>query len=135
MSARDEVLECAGAVISAWRETLLDSVPAGLEESIVDLRAAVERMNQQAYARASDPKTSHQGPCSYRMNQSRSDVLKTLKLRPLTDLELVQAMSDKMSASGARSRRAELVRMGLVKNSGTRRRCSSGRLHSVWEVV
>mgnify|MGYP001278623252 CR=1 len=135
MSARDEVLECAGAVISAWRETLLDSVPAGLEESIVDLRAAVERMNEESHARATDPETSKQGPVSYRMNQSRSDVLRTLRLRPLTDIELVSAMSPKMSASGARSRRAELVRMGLVKDTGKRRRSSTGRLHAVWEVV
>ena len=135
MSARNEVLEQAGAVIAAWRDTPLDSVPANLETSLVDLRAAVERMNQHAHSRATDPETSRQGPCSYRMNQSRSDVLKTIRLRPLTDIELVQAVSDKMSASGARTRRAELVRMGLVKDSGKRRKSDSKRSHVVWEAV
>ena len=135
MSARNKVLECAGAVLSAWRSNPLDSVPANLETALVDLRASVERMNEEPHSRATDPETSKQGPCSYRMNQSRSDVLRMLRLRPLTDIELVAAMSPKMSASGARSRRAELVRMGLVKDSGKRRKASSGRLHAVWEVV
>ena len=135
MSARNDVLERAGAVISAWRDTPLDSLPASLESAIVNLRAAIGRMNQNPYSRATDPKTSKQGPSSYRMNQSRSDVLKTIKLRPLTDIELVQAVSDKMSASGARTRRAELVRMGLVKDSGKRRKSDSKRSHVVWEAV
>jgi len=135
MSARDKVLEQAGSVIAAWRRTPADLIPSHLESAISDLRNAVELMNQESYSRISNPETSSQGPKMPRLNQSRRQVLMTLRLRPLTDIELVQAMDSKMSASGARSRRAELVRMGLVQDSGKRRKSSSGRTHVVWQVV
>ncbi|QDP57201.1 MAG: hypothetical protein Unbinned7015contig1001_38 [Prokaryotic dsDNA virus sp.] len=135
MSARDKVLEQAGSVISAWRRTPTDLIPSHLESAIADLRNAVELMNQESYSRSSNPETSSQGPKMPRLNQSRRQVLMTLRLRPLTDIELVQAMDSKMSASGARSRRSELVRMGLVQDSGKRRKSSSGRTHVVWQVV
>jgi hypothetical protein len=39
------------------------------------------------------------------------------------------------SESGLRTRRSELVRRGLVRNSGERRRLVSGRMATVWEAT
>lgn len=135
MSPRDTVLMQAGAVVQAWRRTMSSSLPSHLEDAIQALNAAIQNMNAEARSRHSDPDTSRQVPDSLRMIKSRSDVLKTLSRRPLTDIELVQAMSSKMSPSGTRTRRSELVRMGLVKDSGRRKPGPTGRSHIVWEVV
>jgi len=135
MSPRDKVLIQAGAVVQAWRRCMSTSLPQGLDSSIQALRDAIEHMNSQAKARASDPETSRQGPSSLHMNETRSRILKTLQSRPLTDLELVQAMDGRLSASSIRSRRAELVVMGLVRDSGNRRRSKNGRLHTVWQTT
>jgi predicted ArsR family transcriptional regulator len=48
----------------------------------------------------------------------------------LTDEELV--LKADVSPSGARGRRSELVKMGLVENSGTFRRTGRGRKAAVW---
>lgn len=42
--------------------------------------------------------------------------------------------SGEISPSGARSRRAELVTMGLVKDSGRRTKTASGRDSVIWEA-
>jgi len=135
MSARSRVLDCAGAVISQWRQAGLTSLPDGLEQAIQSLNDAVQEMCSSPHARSTDPHTSRQGPSEVRMRQSHHDVLKVLALRPLTDIELTQAVSEKMSPSGARTRRAELVRMGLVEASGRRRRSANGREHTVWQRI
>lgn len=135
MSPRDKVLMQAGSVVEAWRRTMSSSLPSYLEDAIQALNTAIQNMNAEARSRHSDPDTSRQGPDSLRMTENRSSVLKTLSRRPLTDIELVQAMSSRMSASGARTRRSELVRMGLVKDSGRRKPGPTGRSHIVWEVV
>jgi hypothetical protein len=134
MSPRDKVLMHAGAVVQAWRRTM-SNLPDHMEDAIQALRQSIDDMNSESRSRCLDPETSRQGPESLRMTENRSSVLKTLSLRPLTDIELVQAMSSRMSASGARTRRSELVRMGLVKDSGRRKSGPTGRSHIVWEVV
>jgi hypothetical protein len=58
--------------------------------------------------------------------------LALLRQRPRTDEQLVACLSGQMSASGARTRRAELVRAGLVRDSGERRLNSSGRKVILW---
>ena len=135
MSPRDKVLMQAGAVVQAWRRTMSSSLPPSLEDAIQALNTAINNMTADAKSRHSSPDTSRQGPDPLRMTENRSSVLKTLSRRPLTDIELVQAMSSKMSPSGTRTRRSELVRMGLVKDSGRRKPGPTGRTHIVWEVV
>ena len=132
MSGRDRVLERAGAVVAAWKRMLV-VLPDDLEDAIIELKHAIEDMNATPKARKTDPETSNQGPTTLRMTRNRLEVLALLRQRARTDEELVAALSGQMSASGARTRRAELVRVGLVIDSGERRRGSTGRMHTVWQ--
>lgn len=135
MSPRDKVLAQAGVVVTAWRSTMSSTIPEHLEDEIRALQSSIEGMVSEARSRAGDPETSKQGPKPLAMSRGRKKVLDVLQVRPLTDVELVQAMSSQMSASGVRTRRSELVRMGLVRDSGKRRRSATGRTHVVWQAV
>lgn len=52
---------------------------------------------------------------------------------PMTDEQIQHALS--MNPSTERPRRVELVRSGLVRDSGQRAKTSSGRLATVWVAV
>lgn len=57
---------------------------------------------------------------------------------PLTDEEIARALVEyrfHVSPSGARTRRAELVVLGRVRDSGKRGKTASGRTCIVWELV
>lgn len=131
MSARDDVLASAGNVVAAWRRERA-FIPEQLEDEIIGLMRAIDAMNADAHTRNTDPNTSRQGPNKVRIAGHRLDVLALLRERPLTDEQLVACLSGQMSASGARTRRAELVRAGFVRDSGDRRLNSSGRKVIVW---
>lgn len=89
-------------------------------------------------ARRTDPKTSHDAAESVRdVTATQEYVLRALR-RPRTDPELLEAYrkfkrAPRASESGVRSRRAELVRRGLVRDSGRRIVLESGRAAIVWE--
>jgi len=92
----------------------------------------------QAHARNADPVTSHQAAESVtNMRTLHSLILGVLvSAGPLTDEGIAENFSYAMfSPSGLRSRRAELVRMGLVRDSGERKLTRSGRKTIVWEAV
>jgi hypothetical protein len=131
MSARDDVFAAAGKVVAAWRRERL-FIPEQLEDEIIELMRAIEAMNAEPHARNTDPDTSRQGPKTVRIAGHRLEVLALLRQRPRTDEQLVACLSGQMSASGARTRRAELVRAGLVRDSGERRLNSSGRKVILW---
>jgi hypothetical protein len=90
-----------------------------------------------ARARNTDPMTSHLAAESVRdVTKTQEYVLRALR-RARTDVELVEAYQNmktapRASESGIRSRRAELVRRGLVLDTGKRVRLSSGRYAIVW---
>lgn len=93
-------------------------------------------------ARTSDPTTSFEAAGSVRnITETQSNILLLLTL-PMTDDELVDAFDRFASSngwklaspSGIRSRRAELVAAGLVKDTGERRKSWSGRQSIVWTV-
>lgn len=134
MSPRSKVLAQAGQVVQAWRLSMSTPLPPQLDDAIHSLKCAIDEMNAEARSRALDPETSRQGPTPLTMNKTRQIVLDVLKVRPLTDTELVAALRGRMSDSGARTRRAELVRMGKVRDSGRRLRSPSGRMNVVWAV-
>jgi len=70
----------------------------------------------------------------------RQNIYMILKSKPMVDWDMIdkyrtRKRAPKASTSGLRSRRAELVRMGLVKDSGKRIKLRSGRYSIVWEAV
>lgn len=92
-----------------------------------------------AVARATDPETSHEAAASVEdVRESQRMVHQMLDgLGPQTDEVLVShagMIGLPISPSGVRSRRAELVRLGLVEDSGKRERLASGRRAIVWQV-
>lgn len=95
------------------------------------------------HARTTDPRTSHEAAASVSNVTETQQNIYTLLVFPMTDDELVDAY-DRMagsngwklaSPSGIRSRRAELVDLGLVKDTGERRKSWSGRQAIVWMAV
>ena len=94
-----------------------------------------------AHARRTDPHTSHEAAASVtRIRESQRFILSVLQqCGPMVDEVLVkqacnQQKGRNMSVSGIRTRRSELVRLGLVRNSG-KRRLPSGRLSIIWRAV
>ena len=53
---------------------------------------------------------------------------------PSTDEEIYAVITG-ISPSGARSRRAELVRGGLIEPTGNTKKLSSGRLGTIWQAT
>jgi len=94
-----------------------------------------------ARARASDPWTSHaaaQSLESDKIRQSQEAVLSFLRRHGgMDDSSLVKLYSGspQQSPSGLRTRRAELVEKGLVRDSGKTVTLPSGRRAIVWESV
>jgi len=93
-----------------------------------------------ARARRTDPKTSHDAAESVKdVTLTQSFILKILAKKPRTDVELVELFgnyktSPNASESGIRSRRAELVQAGFVKDTTIRKQLPSGRWAIVWGI-
>jgi hypothetical protein len=91
-----------------------------------------------AHARTTDPQTSHEAAAKVKdTNLTQFYIWLALK-RPATDVELVERYNNdrqapRASESGIRSRRAELVEMGMVEDSGLRQKLASGRNAIVWK--
>jgi hypothetical protein len=93
-------------------------------------------------ARTTDPETSHAAAASVRgLNRSRGLVYAVLEaLGDATDEELYDEIVarhgiGRISVSGARTRRKELVELGLVVDSRVRRPMRSGRSAVVWALA
>lgn len=91
--------------------------------------------------RATDPDTSKEASRSLskdKMTEIKSNVLHILSWGGLTDEELLrdyQSQFGKCAESTPRKRRCELVDDGKVRDSGERRKLSTGRNGIVWEIV
>jgi hypothetical protein len=91
-----------------------------------------------ARARNTDPITSHEAAESVgEPSETQAYVLRALR-KPRTDSQLIEAYNalaraPRASESGIRTRRAELVAMGRVSDSGKREKTASGRWSIVWE--
>lgn len=96
-------------------------------------------------ARNTDPHTSHEAAESVQRQRESQEAVRRLLgyIGPSTDEDLrlayeewqAKAKLPKQSPSGLRTRRSELVAMGIVRDSGARQRLDSGRQAIVWEVV
>lgn len=90
-------------------------------------------------ARHSDPETSHEAAASVTgRTETQEQILYLLKVwGPMWDQEIIAryaiAWAD-FSPSGLRSRRSELVKRGLVEDSGMRETLPSGRKSIIWRV-
>lgn len=90
-------------------------------------------------ARNTDPKTSHDAAASVdNVTMTQTFVLRALN-KPRTDPELIEAYrhlkkAPPASESGIRTRRAELVDKGMVKDTGKRSVTAYGRKAIVWSV-
>lgn len=98
-----------------------------------------------AHARPTDPQTSQAAARSVRaLRDSQNAVLKLLReLGPMDDVLLIERYQEAVleglrpnqSPSGIRSRRAELVEAGEVRDSGRKVRTEGGRNAIVWELA
>ena len=105
-----------------------DEAPAGMDDE-----------GPYAYARSTDPSTSHAAAASLEpetITALRARVLLELRRRgPMDDTQLVAAIQPEgYSPSGIRTRRSELVDQGHVVDSGVRQKLLSGRFAIVWQV-
>lgn len=92
-----------------------------------------------AHARRTDPSTSHAAARSVgKVAELQERILGLFEhFGPMDDRELVRRFDTYASAlatpQNIRSRRAELVQQGRVRDSGKRERGPSGRMFVVWE--
>jgi len=120
-------------------------VLGGIICSVCDFRTYEKTFTKRdpghAHARRSDPETSHEAASSISPNQLRESQKEVWSLfrryGPMTDRDLVDRAEPAgvvQSPSGLRSRRAELVTMGKLRDSGKRTTYgTSARRHIVWE--
>lgn len=91
-------------------------------------------------ARRTDPETSHLAAASVStsIRESQRIVFSLFKAYgDMTDEKLLKvsyAGGNLLSPSGLRTRRSELVRLGLLEDSGQRIALASGRKAIVWRV-
>jgi len=101
---------------------------------------------EQARARRSDPRHSHEAAASVQnLGRTREAIKKILKdYGPSTDERIALIYRGLLgkgesipesSPSGLRSRRAELVKMGFVEDSGNTGRTAAGRPCSIWRLA
>jgi hypothetical protein len=99
-----------------------------------------------AKARNTDPHTSHMAASSItsdHLSETQAAIMVILRQSPMCDEKLVEQFHiweqlgrfPKASDQSIRSRRAELVRMGMVEYAGFDERMSTGRFGRVWSVV
>lgn len=95
-----------------------------------------------ALTRTTDPETSREAAASVKgLREKQVLVLDVFILYGQLSDELLiwnyrnWFLSTPQSESGLRSRRAELVRKGLLKDSGKRVKTASGRNSIVWELA
>ena len=102
----------------------------------------LDLFKQQAHARTTDPETSHAAAESIKpdaLRATQAAVLDAVRRHgPLTDTRLISVAAVerwKMSPSGLRTRRTELVDRGLVYDTGSRVRLKSGRMSTLWAAT
>lgn len=86
-------------------------------------------------SRSTDPQTSKEAAKGVSNVLVREAVLSLLEKGPLTDQQIIARLGVKASESGIRTRRSELVKSGLVYDTGERRRTDTGRRSIVWGLV
>lgn len=117
----------------------MEAVPPVTQHSLFD-QGVGEPPDPHHLARKTDPHTSLDAAKSLRavrITQTRRKIIELLRQFPdgLSDQEIGHKLATVASPSGLRTRRAELVEMGLVADSGRRAVTTSGRRTIVWVAV
>lgn len=88
-------------------------------------------------ARRADPQTSWEAALSVRnIGYTQNAILSVVsRYGPVSDDDIYRHLLIQVSESGARTRRRELVDMGLIRDSGKRGKTASGRKTALWELV
>ena len=126
---------------SPLRLQQLISNPYSITSDEVQAMAGWIHQQLEARARSTDPDTSHEAARSIgEMTGKRQAVLDIIRaIRRGTDEDIVDAYhattAPQQSASGIRTRRAELTLLGLVVDTGERKVRSSGRGAIVWGIA
>lgn len=104
------------------------------------VRVATVMAGVRAKARQTDPQTSHEAAETVNLTSGQEMVLEALQRGgPMHDelikIEVSCVPGNFISLSGCRTRRKELVDLGLVEDSGTTVLTENGRKTIVWRVV
>jgi hypothetical protein len=106
---------------------------------LVESHDPIEPLPPKANARRTDPDTSHEAAASFsekRLTAIQGDVLSFFRqVRRATDEELERVLLVKYPGfSTLRKRRTDLLQMGLLRDSGQRKRNASGHNMILWEL-
>jgi hypothetical protein len=119
-------------VIKRLRETIPTATRTPVKEISTETKSKLRRY---------DPDTSLQAALSQTPEKSRAlytVIFGLLDRKPMTDEELLDVFErggKNVTASGVRSRRAELTEVGWVRDSGQKRQTKAGHPSIVWEAV
>lgn len=119
---------------------LLPVLGLGSWEGIRQMTSQPNLFEPVAHARRTDPPTSHAAAASVRgIRESQADVLTVIrKYGPVSDEQISSYYRDlrmpRQSESGLRTRRSELVTLGLVVDSGLMGYTLSNRKTVLWKV-
>lgn len=145
-AARDRVAAYLYAVHAAMPDSINIACEChGVPLYLGDLDVLVHATTPQARARRGDPDTSHAAAASVDSLRDKARGVLTVLWHygPGTDEQLagryalMRAYDEvpEQSPSGLRTRRAELVGLGLVRDTGERRAISTGRHAIVWAAA
>ena len=147
LTERVRGLQAAGGASGDWGTRQVAYAAEALVEAAHDEEAALQRQaDRPAVARGTDPATSHQAAASASARHTRQQVLQVLRVEGrsaaasafgelgLTDEQLCDKLPG-CSRSGVRSRRADLVRAGLVAATHYTGTTSKGRQCKRWRAT
>lgn len=135
----NDLLRCK--LCGAWRNEV---AARGWPDSdyctkVTELPGQADLFDPHKVARSDDPETSHEAARSLnkrKLSAQRENILRLLRGAGLTDEEIRDIYPQpRPSDASLRTRRNELVEMGLVMDSGRLRRTRSGRRAIVWKAV
>ena len=93
-----------------------------------------------AFARRTDPRTSHEAAAKVKVTETQKKIGKALALGPATDEELFHRMvrmfpEDSFTPQSVRSRRAELVKSGFIVWTGDYGKTGVGNKSMIWRLA
>lgn len=130
MSNQDDVMQCVQALLQAWNCNY-QAMPDAVEDGLCALQRAVQAQDV----------PNERAPLSESivaaMPKGRQTVLRTLRKhhQGLTDHELALQLQGVMTRSQVKSRRVELVQMGMVYPDGHRLNMSSPAKRNVYKAT